>query len=78
MHRLGHDRDAAYDGAECLVISCSTQHPVQVLLWDVASGKTVHSYPAPHAVRALAFSPDGKLAAVACQKTISLLTVPAK
>ncbi len=54
----------------------TTQHPVSVLLWDVASGKTLKTYPAPHAVRALALSPDGRLAAIACQKEIGLLSLP--
>lgn len=55
----------------------TTQHPVTIILWDVASGKALRSLPAPHAVRAVAFSPDGRLAATACQKDVSLWTLPA-
>ncbi|HTM49205.1 MAG TPA: WD40 repeat domain-containing protein [Bryobacteraceae bacterium] len=54
----------------------TTQHPVSVLLWDVSSGKAIKSFPSPHAVRALTFAPDGRTAAVACQKTISFLAMP--
>jgi WD40 repeat protein len=54
----------------------TTQHPVSVILWDVDSGKKMQSFPSPHAVRALTFAPDGKLAAAACQKAISLLAMP--
>jgi WD40 repeat protein len=56
----------------------TNQNPVTVLLWDVASGKTLRSFPAPHAVRTVAFSPDGMLAAAASQKTVSLWTLPAE
>jgi WD40 repeat protein len=55
----------------------TSQHPVSVILWDVGSGKTLRTLPAPHAVRAVAFSPNGKLAATGCQKEVSLWTLPA-
>jgi WD40 repeat protein len=54
----------------------TTQHPVKIILWDVASGKALRTLAAPHAVRAVAFSPDGRLAASGCQKEVSLWTMP--
>jgi WD40 repeat protein len=53
-------------------------NPVSVLVWNVASGKVVRTIPAPHRVRAVTFSPDGKVAAVAAnyEKQISLWSVP--
>lgn len=41
------------------------KHPVSVLVWDFMSGKVVKTLPAPHAVRAVALSNDGKLLAAA-------------
>ena len=55
----------------------TNQHPVSVILWDVGSGKALRTLPAPHAVRAVAFSPDGKVAATGCQKEVSLWTLAA-
>jgi len=54
----------------------TTQHPVSIILWDAASGKVLRTLPAPHAVRSVAFSPDGRRAATACQKAVSLWTLP--
>jgi WD40 repeat protein len=54
----------------------TTQHPVKIILWDVASGKALRTLPAPHAVRAVAFAPDGRIAASGCQKEVSLWTMP--
>jgi WD40 repeat protein len=54
----------------------TTQHPVSIILWDAASGKMLRTLPAPHAVRSVAFSPDGRRAATACQKAVSLWTLP--
>jgi WD40 repeat protein len=53
-------------------------NPVSVVIWNVSSGKVVRTIPAPHRVRAVTFSPDGKLAAVAAnyEKQISLWAVP--
>ena len=51
----------------------TSQHPVSILLWDVASGKIVATKPAPHRVGSVAFSPDSKLiAAAAGDKSIRL------
>jgi len=48
-------------------------HPVSILLWDVAAGKVLGAFPAPHRVYSLAFSPDGKLAAYSAgQKAVNV------
>jgi WD40 repeat protein len=50
--------------------------PVKVLIWDVATGKTVRTFDAPQRVTSVAFSPDGKLlAASTSTKTIDLWQV---
>jgi WD40 repeat protein len=71
--------DFSPDGSRILTGGFSdltTQHPVKIVLWDVASGKALLTVPAPHAVRSVAFSPDGRRAASACQKSVSLWTLP--
>ncbi|HKA00343.1 MAG TPA: WD40 repeat domain-containing protein, partial [Candidatus Solibacter sp.] len=71
--------DFSRDGRRILTGGFSdltTQHPVKIILWDVASGKALRTLPAPHAVRAVAFAPDGRHAASGCQKEISLWTMP--
>ena len=56
----------------------TNRHPVAILLWDVASGKVLRSFPAPQAVRSVAFSADGRLAAASySQKAVSLWNLPA-
>jgi WD40 repeat protein len=35
-------------------------HPVHVLLWDVAAGKVLRDWPAPRRVRAVEFLPGGR------------------
>ena len=54
----------------------TSQHPVSILLWDVASGKIVATKPAPHRVGSVAFSPDSKLiAATSGDKSVRLWEV---
>jgi WD40 repeat protein len=36
------------------------RNPTKIVLWDFKSGKIVQTWPSPHRVQALAFSPDGK------------------
>lgn len=51
----------------------TTQNPVKVVLWDLASGKPVKVLRSPHRVLSLAFSPDGKsLAMTSGDKEITL------
>jgi WD40 repeat protein len=51
----------------------TSQHPVSILLWDVASGKVVATKPAPHRVGSVAFSPDSKLlASTSGEKSVRL------
>lgn len=44
----------------------TSRQPVSVLLWETATGKMVRKMDAPQRVNAVAFSPDGSLAAMAC------------
>lgn len=56
----------------------TNKHPVSVIVWDAASGKTVRTMPAPHQVRSVSFSPDGRtVASVAGANSVSLWAVPA-
>lgn len=41
----------------------TSQHPVSILLWEVATGKIAATKTAPHRVGSVAFSPDSKLLA---------------
>lgn len=51
--------------------------PVKVILWDVATGKQLHSWTAEHRVNTAAFSPDGKWVAVADgSKNVKVWAVP--
>lgn len=52
----------------------TVKHPVQVLLWDVASGAVVRRFEMPRRVNSVAFAPDGRLGAAALgEKTVPLL-----
>ena len=56
----------------------TTRNPVKILLWDVAAGKVLRSLPSAQRVDSVAFSPDGALAAAACQlKTVSIWSMAA-
>ncbi len=51
----------------------TTRHPVEIILWEVASGKILRRMPAPNAVGSVAFSPDGlTMAAALGGKTVNL------
>lgn len=51
----------------------TTRHPVEIILWEVASGKMLRRMPAPNAVGSVAFSPDGlTMAAALGGKTVNL------
>jgi WD40 repeat protein len=51
--------------------------PVEVRLWDVASGRTKRALPSPHRVVSVAFAPDGKTVAVSDRdKEINIWQVP--
>ncbi|HBY60071.1 MAG TPA: hypothetical protein DEH78_09625, partial [Solibacterales bacterium] len=51
----------------------TVNHPVKIMLWDVASGTALRSMDAPRVVSSAVFSPDGRTIAAACgQKTVSL------
>lgn len=55
----------------------TTRHPVEIILWEVATGKMVKRLPAPNAVGSVAFSPDGMtMAAALGGKSVSLWSVP--
>ena len=54
----------------------STQRPVKVVFWDLATGKITRTVRSPHRVVALAFSPDGQWVALTSgEKEISLWKV---
>jgi WD40 repeat protein len=54
----------------------SSRNPVKILLWDVETSKIVRTIDASQRVAAVAFSPDGKAAAVTdSSKSIRLLAV---
>ncbi|MDX2154428.1 MAG: hypothetical protein SFV54_27045 [Bryobacteraceae bacterium] len=54
----------------------TVNHPVKVVLWDVASGKMLRTFGAPRQVSSAVFSPDGKIVAAAYgAKTITLFPI---
>lgn len=54
----------------------TVKHPVDVILRDIATGKVVRTVPAAHRVPAVAFAPNGKLAAFTDgRKQINLITI---
>ncbi len=56
----------------------TTRNPVQVVFWDMTTGKIIRTVKSPHRVVSLAFSPDGNwVAMTAGEKAINLWKVPA-
>lgn len=55
----------------------TVKHPVQALLWDLASGAVLKRFEMPRQVRSVAVSPDGRWgAATVGDKSVSLLALP--
>ncbi|MBL8173806.1 MAG: WD40 repeat domain-containing protein [Bryobacterales bacterium] len=55
----------------------TTRHPVEIILWEVATGKMVRRMAAPNAVGSVAFSPDGGMMAAALGgKNLNVWRVP--
>ncbi len=53
------------------------RNPVQVVFWELASGKILRSEQSSHRVESAAFSPDGTQAATASDRTVSIWAVAA-
>ena len=54
----------------------TVKHPVQILLWDLASGAVAKRFEMPRQVRSVAYAPDGKwAAATAGDKQVTLLAL---
>ena len=52
----------------------TVKHPAHILLWDFQSGKVIRTIAAPRMVTSAAFSPDGKVVAIADrEKVVRLL-----